>query len=76
MTGLEKNRMKRDRQTDRQTDIRTSRLYDRIGPVGRFDENLLATLQDVIADVNSCHKKDTLFVVQTDRNPYFRPENN
>ena len=27
-------------QTDTQTDIqRTSRLYDRIGPVGRFDEN-------------------------------------
>ena len=24
--------------TDRQTDTRTSRLYDRIGPVGRFDE--------------------------------------
>ena len=24
--------------TDRQTDRRTLRLYDRIGPVGRFDE--------------------------------------
>ena len=29
---------KRDRQTDRQIDIWTSRLLDRIGPVGRFDE--------------------------------------
>ena len=29
------------RQTDRQTHIRTSRLYDRIGPVGRFDENTI-----------------------------------
>ena len=30
---------KRDTQTDTQTDRRTSRLLDRIGPVGRFDEN-------------------------------------
>ena len=28
-----------NRQTDRQTHILTSRLLDRIGPVGRFDEN-------------------------------------
>ena len=34
MRGLEKNCMKRDR-TDRQT----IRLYDRVGPVGRFNEN-------------------------------------
>ena len=27
--------------TDRQTDRRTLRLYDRIGPVGRFDEKML-----------------------------------
>ena len=39
MRGLEKKRMKRDIQTHRQTDRRTSRLLDRIGPVGRFDEN-------------------------------------
>ena len=39
MRGLEKKRMKRDRQTHTQTHTqRTSRLYDRIGPVGRFDE--------------------------------------
>ena len=36
MRGLEKHRMKGDRHPDRQT----SRLYDRIGPVGRFDEKL------------------------------------
>ena len=42
MRGLEKKRMKWDIQTDRQTDRRTSRLLDRIGPVGRFDENLVA----------------------------------
>ena len=30
---------KRDRQTDTHTHTRTSRLLDRIGPVGRFDEN-------------------------------------
>ena len=37
MRGLEKNCMKRDRHTYIQ---RTSRLYDRIGPVGRFDEKI------------------------------------
>ena len=32
--------MKRDiKQTHRQTDTRTLRLLDQIGPVGRFDEN-------------------------------------
>ena len=36
MRGLKKNRMKRD---NIQIHRRTSQLYDRIGPVGRFDEN-------------------------------------
>ena len=36
---LKKNRMGRGHQTDKQTDRRTSRLLDRIGPVGRFGEN-------------------------------------
>ena len=32
-----------DKQINKYTDIpRTSRLLDRIGPVGRFDENMLA----------------------------------
>ena len=39
MRGLEKNYMKRDKYIYRQIDIRTSRLYDRIGPLGRFNEN-------------------------------------
>ena len=40
--GLKIYHMKRDKQINIQTYIqRTSRLYDRIGPVGRFDENLL-----------------------------------
>ena len=39
MRGLEKNRMKRDKYANTQTNTQTSRLYDRIGPVGRFDEN-------------------------------------
>ena len=34
MRGLEKNRMERGH-----THMRTSQLYDQIGPVGRFDEN-------------------------------------
>ena len=38
MRGLEKYRMKRG-QIDRYIDTWTSRLLDRIGPVGRFDEN-------------------------------------
>ena len=36
MRGLEKNRMGRGH-----VHTRTSRLLDRIGPVGRFDENLI-----------------------------------
>ena len=39
MRGLEKNRMGRGH-----TRMRTSRLYDRIGPVGRFDEKEEAAL--------------------------------
>ena len=39
MRGLEKNYMKRGQETDRYLYRLTLRLYDRIGPVGRFDEN-------------------------------------
>ena len=44
---------KRDTQTHKPTDIRTSRLLDRIGPVGRFDEkieiyNVLAIVSNVL----------------------------
>ena len=39
MRGLDKNRMGKG-QTHKHTDTRTSRLLERIGPVGRFDENI------------------------------------
>ena len=43
--GLKIMRMKRDKHTYIHTFIqRTSRLYDPIGPVGRFDENVLSSI--------------------------------
>ena len=42
MRGLEKTRMEKG-QTNRQIRKRTSRLYDRIGPVGQFNEKITET---------------------------------
>ena len=47
MRGLEKNRMERgqtDRQTDKHTHTRTSRLLDQLGPEGRVGENNLGPI--------------------------------
>ena len=38
--------MKRDTQTDATIHGRTSRLLDRIGPVGRFDEKYFIEVKD------------------------------
>ena len=40
-------RQQTDRQTDRQRHRRTSRILDRIGPVGRFGENIM-THSDIL----------------------------
>ena len=48
--------MKRDIQTHRQTHRRTSRLYDRIGPVGRFDAIYLETGQVPIRYILACRR--------------------
>ena len=60
--GLKIYHMKRDiKQTDRQTDTRTSRLLDRIGPVSRFDENRMGRGQDtyrIWTDIASIRKTE------------------